>query len=65
MSHVTEKYRDRADLGMAGSRSSAENIKAQCLAIFQLSAPLHWLNSREISPAYLLLIQWLENFISQ
>lgn len=34
MSRVTEKYRNRVDLGMAGSRSSAENIKAQCLAIF-------------------------------
>lgn len=57
MSHVTEKRRSSVDLGMTGSRSSAERIRAQCLAIFQLSAPLCWLNSYRdfpyvLSPSY-------------
>lgn len=52
MSHATEMPRRSIDLGVAGSRSSAESIRAQSLAIFQHSAPHTGLTLGEIFPTY-------------
>lgn len=62
MNYVTEKYRNSVDLGMAASRSSAENIELSALPYFSSVLLCTGLTPREIFPAYQLLIQWFENF---